>query len=226
MANILIVDASSSLCSVALLRPEGVIAVHEHQPRKHAQRLLPMVDELLQSSGVSRDQLTAVAYGRGPGSFTGIRIAASVTQGIAMALDLPVAGISTLQALAQKTLKSSGEQCIAVLDAHMGEVFWAPYQYEDGLAQPLAPESVCSPADFLAQAPAGMNAVGNGLALVELSQWPGNADEVLLAEDMVPLVEAAWQHQQFGDMDAHAPVYLRDGVAWKKLAEQPSLLKR
>ncbi|GGY45068.1 tRNA (adenosine(37)-N6)-threonylcarbamoyltransferase complex dimerization subunit type 1 TsaB [Bacterioplanes sanyensis] len=200
--------------------------MHEHQPRKHAQRLLPMVEELLSSNGVYRDQLTAIAYGRGPGSFTGIRIAAAVTQGIAMALDLPVAGISTLQALAQKTLQSPGEQCIAVLDAHMGEVFWAPYQYNNGLAQPMAPERVCSPADFLAHAEADMPAVGNGLALNELCHWPGNADQVLLAEDMAPLVEYAWQQQQFGDIELHAPVYLRDGVAWKKLAEQPSLLRR
>lgn len=225
MANLLILDASSHICSVALVRPEGVVGLAEQQPRKHAQRLLPMVDELLQQLQFNKDQLDGIAYARGPGSFTGIRIAASVMQGIAMALDIPVAGISTLQGLAQKSMAEDGQSCVSVIDAHMGEVFWAHYERRQGLAHLLGEEHVCTPEQFLQDAPKVM-AVGNGLSLQALAALGGDAEATLTAEDLAPLVLDAWENSLFGDIDQHPPVYLRDGVAWKKLSEQPSLLKR
>ena len=103
MANLLILDASSSLCSVTLLNGEQRYDLSETQPRRHAQRLLPMVDEVLQLAGLPKAELDGIAYARGPGSFTGIRIAVSVVQGIAMGLDIPVYGFSTLQMLAQQS---------------------------------------------------------------------------------------------------------------------------
>ncbi|ASP39212.1 tRNA (adenosine(37)-N6)-threonylcarbamoyltransferase complex dimerization subunit type 1 TsaB [Bacterioplanes sanyensis] len=226
MANLLILDASSTFCSVALKTADGVVAQSEVQPRKHAQRLLPMVDEVLVRSGLARQQLDGIAYARGPGSFTGIRIAASVMQGIAMGLDLPVCGISTLQGLAQSQLKPDGQRMLAVLDAHMGEVFWAQYRYENGLALLDGEEHVGSPDLYLANTDETLSAVGNGLKLAPLQHRSGNPDKELVAEDLVPLVLQQWSAGGFGCIEDHQPVYLREGVAWKKLAEQPSLLKR
>ena len=101
MPNLLLLDASSSLCSVALLTDQGDFWKTEDQPRRHAQRLLAMVDEILEEAGVSPQALNGVAFGRGPGSFTGIRIAVSVAQGISLGLGIPVCGLSSLQLIAR-----------------------------------------------------------------------------------------------------------------------------
>ena len=229
MSFLLVLDASSSLCSVALGDETQRWHLTEDQPRRHAQRLLPMVDELLTSAGVARHDLSAIAYGRGPGSFTGIRIAASVMQGIAMALELPVAGISSLQAVAQYVFNHTSErQVMAVMDAHMGEVFWGLYERDGDLCRLSGQEHVGTPELFLQQISGyGGILAGDGLTLpfaADLAQtW--NAVQPT-ADIMLQLAWPLWQAGQFGDMDNHQPVYLRDSVAWKKLDEQPSLLKR
>lgn len=228
MAYILIVDASSHWCSVAVHTEHGDFSLTEQQPRRHAQRLLPMVDDVLQQAGVARHQLQGIAYGCGPGSFTGIRIAAAVTQGIALALDLPILAVSSLQAIAQQYFQQHGEtdHCAVVTDAHMGEVFWGVYQFVNGLAVALQPDSVGSPEQCLRQLVGFSGAVvGDGLNLPALAGLYGMADIAIEAGAMLPLVCAAWHAGHFGAMQDHPPVYLRDGVAWKKLAEQPSLLK-
>lgn len=228
MANILIVDASSHWCSVAVHTERGDFSLSEQQPRRHAQRLLPMVDEVLQQANLARHQLQGIAYGCGPGSFTGIRIAAAVTQGIAFALDLPVLAVSSLQAIAQQYFQQHGdtERCAVVTDAHMGEVFWGIYQLEQGLAVALQADAVGSPEQCLRQL-ADFNGavVGDGLSLPALTGLYGMADLAIEASAMLPIACHAWQAGLFGTLDEHPPVYLRDGVAWKKLSEQPSLLK-
>lgn len=243
MANLLILDASSSLCSVSLITDKQQFHLCEDQPRRHAQRLLPMVDELLKSAGVNRQSLDGIAYGRGPGSFTGIRIAASVMQGISLALDLPVYGVSSLQALAEEVAfpgdketpeLAVGHKIAAIMDAHMGEVFWGFYEVGTGGTIACTKEQVGAPAVCLQELQSfdGL-LVGDGLQLPAMQ-------ETLLAsgydlsfsavqpksEFMSALVTKAWADQQFGNEEQHAPVYLRDSVAWKKLDEQPSLLKR
>lgn len=228
MANILIVDASSHWCSVAVHTEHGDVALTEQQPRRHAQRLLPMVDDALQQANIARHQLQGVAYGCGPGSFTGIRIAAAVTQGIALALDLPVLAVSSLQAIAQQYFQQQddAELCAVVTDAHMGEVFWGVYQLTSGLAVTLQADQVGSPEQCLRQLTDFNGAVvGDGLHLPALAGLYGIADIAIEAGAMLPIVCAAWQNGDFGELADHPPVYLRDGVAWKKLSEQPSLLK-
>ena len=108
MANLLIVDASSSLCSVSLIADDRIISLEERQPRRHAQRLLPLVDDVLAQAGVARQALDGLAFGRGPGSFTGIRIALSMVQGIALGLDIPVLGVSSLEMLASARADQEG----------------------------------------------------------------------------------------------------------------------
>jgi len=236
MANLLILDASSALCSVSLLTDQQDWHICEDQPRRHAQRLLPMVDEVLTQAGLDRHQLDGIAYGRGPGSFTGIRIAASVMQGIALALDLPLYGVSSLQAIAQEVAETQqhfqGQQIAAIMDAHMGEVFWGVYELQaDGRTVLVGKEQVAAPEVCLQQL-AGFDGIyaGDGLSLeivkTALAGKNVMADVQPKSQYMAGLVQAAWQVAEFGNEEQHAPVYLRDSVAWKKLDEQPSLLKR
>lgn len=233
MANLLILDASSSLCSVSLLTDQGDYHLCEDQPRRHAQRLLPMVDEVLTQADVAKTELDGIAYGRGPGSFTGIRIAASVMQGISLALGLPVYGVSTLQAVAQqqKCCVPGPQDIAVVMDAHMGEVFWGVFRSdEQGLMMPNAIEQVSSP-ELCCSSLQSFNGdiVGDGLALASmapLAATDNKASVLPKTEFMAGLVRSAWANGHFGSETEHGPVYLRDSVAWKKLDEQPSLLKR
>ncbi|WP_430459595.1 tRNA (adenosine(37)-N6)-threonylcarbamoyltransferase complex dimerization subunit type 1 TsaB [Thalassolituus sp. LLYu03] len=228
MSCLLVLDASSALCSVALGNQEQHWEITELQPRGHAQRLLPMVDEVIQAGGLSRRDINGLAYGRGPGSFTGIRIAASVMQGIAIALNLPVAGISSLQAVAQQAFdRSDATQVLAVMDAHMGEVFWGLFERQADLCCLTGAEHVGSPEQFR-QALENFTGViaGDGLRLAALSDLRQDFSDIYPRADvMLRLAQREWAQGAFGAIDQHQPVYLRDSVAWKKLDEQPSLLK-
>ncbi len=229
MTSLLVLDASSSLCSVAL-QVNGVhYHITEEQPRRHAQRLLPMVDELIQQAGISKTSLNGIAYGRGPGSFTGIRIAASVMQGIALALNIPVAGISSLQAVAQAALlQNDAMSVMAIMDAHMGEVFWGHYVRDGDSCRLEGVEKVGAPEICLAelQTFTGILA-GDGLKLPALTHLDQSWSHIQpVAGIMLPLADLAWQRHEFAEPYKHQPVYLRESVAWKKLDEQPSLLRR
>src|SRR5210317_1461885 len=107
MINILAIDASSEACSAALLVNNEIYERSEVVPRKHTELILPMVDEVLAEGGVSLGQLDAIAFNRGPGSFTGVRVSTSVTQGLAFAMDLPVIPISGLATVAQGASRNS-----------------------------------------------------------------------------------------------------------------------
>jgi len=180
-------------------------------------------------AGITRADLSGVAFGRGPGSFTGIRIAISVAQGIALGLDLPVCGISSLQGMAQAALTAANEQRVLVLmDAHMGEVFWGAYEMQNGTCVPVGDEKVGSPEACLKDIAVWDGIVaGEGLQLMHFAEcdqtWANLRPE---ARSMSPLALNAWNNGLFGDAAEHPPVYLRNSVAWKKLDEQPSLLKR
>lgn len=243
MANLLILDASSSLCSVSLITERQQYHLCEDQPRRHAQRLLPMVDEVLHQAGVSRNELDGIAYGRGPGSFTGIRIAASVMQGISLALDLPVCGVSSLQTLAEEVAAevsqrrdqslTAGDKIAAVMDAHMGEVFWGIFEWTENGFITCGKEQVGAP-DLCLQQLESFDGilVGDGLQLPAMNEALVAGHDLSFAdiqpksEFMANIVLKAWADKLFGNEAQHAPVYLRDSVAWKKLDEQPSLLKR
>ena len=128
MTRILALDTSGSACSVALWSDAGLLIGHEETAqRQHTQRLLPMIKSLLLEADVNLSSLDAIAYGRGPGSFTGIRIAAGVAQGLAFGIDCPVIPVSTLAALALRMYQPSetAQPAFACcLDARMGEVYW------------------------------------------------------------------------------------------------------
>ncbi|MDF1764299.1 MAG: tRNA (adenosine(37)-N6)-threonylcarbamoyltransferase complex dimerization subunit type 1 TsaB [Oleibacter sp.] len=234
MPCLLALDASESYCSVAVHVNDEIFAVSEEQPRSQAQRLLPMIDELLTKAKVKRADLDGVSFGRGPGSFTGLRIAVSVAQGISAALDIPIMGISSLQALALSALTQSHQTSVMVLtNAHMGEVFWGCYQLEDDFCISKMGEQVGSPelclqvlAEWTTRYPHTIVA-GNGLLLPDFN----HCDQTYAyckteAKHIAQLALKCWKQQQFGVIEDHPLVYLRNSIAWKKLADQPSLLAK
>src|SRR3989338_484571 len=134
MTVILALDTSTEACSCALQVRGEIIEDYAVIPRQHAQNILPMIQQLLHKAGLTFAQLDAIAFGRGPGSFTGLRIAAGVAQGLALASDLPVLPVSTLAALALQGHADTGDSALlACLDARIDEVYWAWYSIENGL---------------------------------------------------------------------------------------------
>ena len=130
--RLLAIDTSGPLCSAALLLDGDLTERVQLAPRRHAELILPMMDALLHEAGAALADLDALAYGHGPGSFTGVRIAAAVVQGAAFGAGLPVIGISTLAALAQGAWRLHGvRQVLCAQDARMGEVYWGAYQLDE-----------------------------------------------------------------------------------------------
>ncbi|MCW8107190.1 tRNA (adenosine(37)-N6)-threonylcarbamoyltransferase complex dimerization subunit type 1 TsaB [Alteromonas ponticola] len=222
--NILAIDTATEACSVALHTEKNVIARFELCPQQHSQRLLPMVDEVLKEAAISLLDLDALAFGRGPGSFTGVRIATGMVQGLAFGANLPVAGISTLAAMAQQGFEQTdAETCACAIDARMGEVYFAIYQRNAEGMNELVKEQVCPPAEA-AHLLKGRKfiPVGTGWqAYAELQQTlpPECTVDILYpsAEFMLSLAARAVNDHNTVAADKVSPVYLRDKVTWKKL---------
>lgn len=163
--TILAIDTSTEACSVALLQRGQVIERYELAPRRHAQLVLPFVDSLLAEAGIGKRQLDAIAVGRGPGAFTGVRLAISLAQGMALGLDIPVLPVSSLAALALELHRDAPDaHLLACIDARMGEVYAGIYRGNDGGVE-LIGDEVVGPATSLALPEAARWAVaGTGWA--------------------------------------------------------------
>ena len=130
--KILAIDTATEACSAALYFDGEINQQYRVAPREHSHIILPMIDQLLAEAGIRVSDLDALAFGRGPGSFMGVRIAAGVTQGIAFAWDLPVVPISTLAAIAQTAHAETGATSVlSAIDARMNEVYWGAYRLSD-----------------------------------------------------------------------------------------------
>lgn len=221
MMNLLAIETSTECCSVALSQGDELIARSELAPRRHAELLLPMCEEVLAEAGISRRQLDAVAVGRGPGAFTGVRLAISAAQGIALALDLPVVPVSSLAALA---VQAAGDHSsiLAVIDARMGDIYSGTFaRNQDGLIEAIGPEMV-STADSLIVPPSHSWAViGTGLSryadiIVDRLDSPPLAMEADRFPQAAAVVRLALRELRSGHAvraDQALPVYLRDKVA-------------
>ena len=144
--KLLALDTATEACSAALLRDGAVDERYEVVGRGHAGRLLPMADELLAAAGLAIRELDAIAFGRGPGSFTGLRIAAGVAQGLAAGIGRPVLPVSDLAALAAAGARLSGiHRILACMDARMGQVYWAAFDCRDGAPAALTAEQLSDP---------------------------------------------------------------------------------
>lgn len=229
---LLALDASSSACSAALLRQQSgqreCLARFEMTPRAHTRRLMPMVDDILAEANISTQQLDAVAFGRGPGSFTGLRIAAGAAQGLAFGLDRPLLGISTLEALAlQAHRRYHFRHVVTALDARMGEIYAATWHCLNDTLSLQSDEVVVAPAHFHlpAQQESDWVGVGSGFTLWDDFALNLQTNMSQHLTDLEPRAEEmAWLAAR--DLDAGLgkvahevqPVYLRNDVAWKKPA--------
>jgi len=170
MSKILAIETSSELASCALLDGDHVIARSTSGVRTHSQSVLPMVQELLGEAGIRLADCDAIAFGAGPGSFTGVRTACGVAQGLAFGAGLPVLPLVTLAAMAESCRARTGAlDVLAVLDARMGEVYWAQYSYDAarGAWTEVAPPALCAPQDLAPLPPlgqGGLAACGNGFS--------------------------------------------------------------
>lgn len=149
--KLLALDTATEACSAALYIDGDIKQQYQIAPRKHSSLLLPMVDELISDAGIKKSELDAVAFGRGPGSFMGVRIATGVAQGIAFALSLPVVPVSSLAAMAMVNHSQTGATHTAcAIDARMNEVYWACYEISDGaIPKLLGEEQVLPPQQIL-----------------------------------------------------------------------------
>jgi len=146
--KILAIDTATEACSAALAVGDTLLARYEEPGRGHAERILPMVDEILAEAGVPLTALDAIAFGRGPGAFTGVRIGAAVAQGLAVGAGLPVVPVSNLAALAERAIAERAADAVLVcIDARMSEVYWCCYRATapQGL-EALGEERVSAPA--------------------------------------------------------------------------------
>lgn len=140
--KILCVDTATEACSAAVQIGDERDGIFEICPQQHSQRILPMVDELLKRNSLKLSELDAIAYGRGPGSFTGVRIASSTVQGLALGASLPVLEISTLQAMAQENFEVHGvTDTLALIDARMSEVYAGQFSVGDTVGEDTVVES-------------------------------------------------------------------------------------
>lgn len=229
MSVILAVDTSSAACSAALKVGGKLFERFELTPKAHTRLVLPMIESVLEEAELSLSDVEAIAFGRGPGSFTGVRIATSIVQGLAYGADLPVVPISTLAALAlQVARQEAGSlELLCAIDARMNEVYWAAFQYDEGELSMISEERVTKP-DQLPELANNRSAirlgVGSGWQYSdEFPAWVGAttakvyADIEPRAAEIALLGASAFEGGHGVSAQVALPVYLRDEVTWKKL---------
>jgi tRNA threonylcarbamoyladenosine biosynthesis protein TsaB len=223
MIRLLAVDTATEACSAALMIGDALTERTEIAPRGHADLLLPMIEALLAEAGMRLGELDGIAFDRGPGSFTGVRIGASTVQGLAFAAGLPVFPVSSLAALAQAAIGEGWQEgaLLAAIDARMGEVYWGAFDVADGLAEALGIEQVSAPQTVTAPYPGPWCAIGSGWDTyhAELAAALGRAPEHRLAgrypqaREVALLAAVQVRHGAGLPPEAALPVYLRDEVA-------------
>jgi tRNA threonylcarbamoyladenosine biosynthesis protein TsaB len=228
--KILAIETATEACSAAILLEGRCLERYRLAPREHNRLILPMIDELLAEAGITVSQLDAIAFGRGPGSFTGVRIATGVAQGIALGADLPVIPVSTLAALALDAMdREKTGYVYACIDARMDEVYWGVYGRE-GMRDELrlvGEEAVTSAQKV--RVPTGLSGVGAGSGWGTyreiLSERVGKglnmviADRFPRAAAMARLAAVDYRKGRAVSPEQALPVYLRNNVANKPAAQ-------
>ncbi|MDB5823340.1 MAG: tsaB [Herminiimonas sp.] len=217
MPLILAIETSTELASLALLDNDRLLTRESPSLQTHSQKMLPLLQGLLLEAGVRLDQCDAIAFGAGPGSFTGVRTACGIVQGLAFGADIAVVPVVTLLAMAESCRMQSGEKnVLAVLDARMGEVYWAQYRHEGDWHTVQEPR-LSKPAEV---APLGQVCIcGNGLiahaeALRHLTASNRLPDVMPHASAVAALGRDAWLRGDVLGADGAQPLYLRDKVAF------------
>ncbi len=216
------IETATDACSVALQADEGLVQRASSEPRVHAASVLGMVQACLEEASVRLDRLDGLVFGRGPGSFTGVRIAAGVIQGLALGSGLPVVPVSTLAGHAVAAARVYGRRRVAVaVDARMGECYWGLYEVSGGRAVPVGDEQIAAPEALDAPPGEDWAAVGSGwgafpaLAAAMAGVEILDTDLLPLAGDLLANGAAALAAGQGLKAEEALPVYLREQVAWR-----------
>lgn len=232
--NYLAIDASTEACSVALQVNGKMYSRYDLCPQSHSLQLLPMVDEVLNEAEIELSQCDGLIFGRGPGSFTGVRIGVGVAQGLAFAANLPVVGVSSLQAMAQLAFMNHQEkEVFSVIDARMGEVYNGYFVLDEHhimqeqLLGDQNGEAVTSPSliekRLNNKITRPVYGVGTGWDAYseELSALKSNEGTPTIlfpsAEAMIVIGKLAFEQGKGVQAEDAQPVYVRDTVSWKKL---------
>ncbi|WP_180055589.1 tRNA (adenosine(37)-N6)-threonylcarbamoyltransferase complex dimerization subunit type 1 TsaB [Acinetobacter sp. YH12142] len=217
--KLLALETANEQCSVSIVdETQELYFQLDLRAKAQTQTILPMIEQGLNQTAIELANLTAIAFSRGPGSFSGVRINAAVTQALAWANDVPVVPVSTLQALAQAAHRLHGlTEVTAVLDARMQEVYIASYQLDaNGIMQAVDEEQLLSYADATPQIK--FTVVGSGSELIQ-SEQTQYKDLSATAQDIATIAREATQRKAWVSAEHALPVYLRDN-AWKKISEQ------
>ena len=228
MITLLAVDTSTPACSVALWHKGAVTGSSVSEPRAHTRLLRPMIRELMAQAGLRVNQLDAIAFGRGPGSFTGLRITAGLVQGLAWGLDRPVVPVSSLEAVAFQGARQFPDRPLAVaFDARMEEVYWGCFQVSGTQVRALVSEQVCPPEHLelpVTGTDSGWAALGSGWsyrdrmpAAVTNAMAVTDEASVPRAEDIARLAVPRFERDGGQPPMEAQPVYVRDEVSWQKL---------
>lgn len=232
--NLLAIDTATEACSAALWLNGEIRERYEVAGREHTQRLMLQVSQLMADAGLAFNQLDGIACGHGPGSFAGVRIGVGYAKGLALALDVPVVGVSSLAMLALRAVREhQANTVISAIDARMNEVYFGLYRRTaQGLVEPCMPERVCAPDQAPVVTEDAAYAVGTGWGSYreKLLQSTGATNVHMLpealphAEDALLLALPQFTAGQGLNADDLLPVYLRDKVALT-LDEQIALRK-
>ena len=224
--NLLGIETSGAIGSVALHTAAGVLVREIATPREQTERVLGLVDDLLAAAGTALEALDGIAFGRGPGSFTGLRVSAAVAQGLSAGTGVPVLPVSSLLCLAERAWREWGcARCLVCIDAHMGEVYWAESARRDGIVQIVGTERLVAPAEVAPLSGTDWAAVGSGFG----PPGPGREPTVSLtagvqvlaalqpsAQDLFPQAARDLAEGRGVDAAAALPVYLREHTAWRR----------
>ena len=221
--NLLAIETATETCSVALSCNGEVLERYQHAPRLHAELLLPWVEQLLAEAGIGFGSVDAIAFSRGPGSFTSLRIGIGVVQGLAWASDRPVIPVSSLAATAQVAVGEGVNFALVALDARMNEVFTGCFEANSkGIMVPVTAERVCSPEDV--QLPGHKEAHGIGIGFERYSALGALSKQLIgirtgiwpKASSIIQLAQEWLVNNQPLPAEQAQPVYLRDNVAKKE----------
>ncbi|MBI1453067.1 tRNA (adenosine(37)-N6)-threonylcarbamoyltransferase complex dimerization subunit type 1 TsaB [Acinetobacter sp. FL51] len=217
--KVLALETANEQCSVCIAEDNQELYFQlDARAKAQTQTILPLIEQGFKELGIQATDLTAIAFSRGPGSFSGVRINAAVTQALAWANDLPVVPVSTLQAMAQAAYRIAGLTAVtAVLDARMKEVYIASFELDDdGIMQAIDEEQLLSYSE--AEQCVKFTVIGSGSALVKPEQVQYVAVNAT-AQDIATIANAQALKKNWVSAEYALPVYLRDN-AWKKIPEQ------
>lgn len=227
LMKILAIDTATEACSAALLVDGSCQEIFEIIPRQHTERVLPMVDQLLRNADQTLSRLDAIAFNSGPGSFTGVRVGASVAQGLAFSHDLAVIPVSSLAALAQLAYREEHQNnVLSTIDARMNELYWGCYQLDNGVMKLVGEETVSSVLNV--EVEGSWHCLGSGFDTFEAELKHSDSVNITSftkgcfphAQDVAFLAEDMFVKGKIVSAENAVPSYIRNEVTWKKIKDQ------